>query len=88
MSWDVTRPSRRLLIRNLPVHSSNQYLHELFSNYGEVVEAFVPMDPLTRRARGFGFVEFRSIGEAQAVKDTVVDVEGSRVSIVFVDQRI
>ena len=87
MSWDVDRPSRRVLIRNLPPGASNQSLHDYFCRFGEIVETFVPIDPQTRRPRIFGFVEFRSVAHAQTVRDTVAEIEGTRVSISFVEAK-
>ena len=87
MTWDIGKPSRRLLVRNLPPGASNQSLHDFFSRYGEVIETFVPMDPQTRRSRAFGFAEFRLQADAQTVKDTVAEIEGTRVSIVYVESK-
>ena len=87
MSWDVDKPSRRVLVRNLPAGASNQSLHDFFIRYGEIVETFVPIDPQTRRPRVFGFVEFRNMADAQTVRDTVAEVDGQRVSIVFVESK-
>lgn len=34
-------------------------LREYFGKYGEIVEASVKVDPITKRRRGFGFLTFK-----------------------------
>jgi len=53
-----------LFVGDLSGDVIDKVLQKAFSSYGEVVDARVMMDPNTGRSRGFGFVSFRSKGEA------------------------
>lgn len=50
--------SKKLYVGGLPWTTDNEALQDLFSEYGEVVEAKVITDRETGRSRGFGFVTF------------------------------
>ena len=47
----------RIYVGNLNYRTTDQSLHELFAEYGEVSSASVITDRQTGRSRGFGFVE-------------------------------
>jgi cold-inducible RNA-binding protein len=50
----------------LPQSATNESLRQLFERYGTVFNAYVAMDKVTGRTRGFGFVDFSTPSEAQA----------------------
>ncbi|MXO34053.1 RNA-binding protein [Apibacter sp. B3889] len=52
-----------IFISNLNYRLTNEDLHDLFSEYGEVESAKIIQDRETGRSRGFGFVE---MGDAEA----------------------
>lgn len=54
-----------IYVGNLPFSTSDNDLHDLFSQVGTVVSARVIMDRDTNRSRGFGFVEMGSSQDAQ-----------------------
>jgi RNA recognition motif-containing protein len=56
----------KLYVGNLSFKTTEQELHELFSQYGQVTSAQLVMDRETGRPRGFGFVEFANDEEAKA----------------------
>ena len=56
----------KLYVGNLSFNTTEQELHELFSQYGQVTSAQLVMDRETGRPRGFGFVEFANDEEAKA----------------------
>ena len=56
----------KLYVGNLPFNVSEQELHELFSQHGNVTSASLVTDRETGRPRGFGFVEFANDDEARA----------------------
>jgi len=49
-----------------PIIGSNEALRNLFMPYGTVLNAYVAMDKITGRTRGFGFVDFSRAEEASA----------------------
>jgi RNA recognition motif-containing protein len=49
-----------------PIIGSNEALRALFMPYGTVLNAYVAMDKITGRTRGFGFVDFSRAEEASA----------------------
>jgi RNA recognition motif-containing protein len=57
---------KRLYVGNLSFSVSSPELQEMFSQYGNVVNATVMQDRETGRSKGFGFVEMGTDEEAQA----------------------
>ena len=55
----------KLYVGNLSYQMTDQELHDLFSEAGNVSSAQVVTDRYTGQARGFGFVEMASEDEAQ-----------------------
>ena len=55
----------KLYVGNLSYQMTDQQLHDLFSESGNVSSAQVVTDRYTGQARGFGFVEMASEDEAQ-----------------------
>lgn len=53
----------RLIIRNLSFKCSEQDLKEMFSKFGTVLEAKIPLKPDGKK-RGFAFVQFKNMLEA------------------------
>ncbi|KAJ9511829.1 hypothetical protein QJQ45_004387 [Haematococcus lacustris] len=49
-----------MLPGNLPWNVTKEQLSELFSQYGQVDDSFIPTDRETGRPRGFGFVTLES----------------------------
>jgi len=54
----------KLYVGNLAYSVSNDDLHELFSQVGQVQSATVIMDKFSGQSKGFGFVEMTSSEEA------------------------
>ncbi|KAJ9505324.1 hypothetical protein QJQ45_012779 [Haematococcus lacustris] len=50
----------KLYVGNLPWNVTKEQLSELFSQYGQVDDSFIPTDRETGRPRGFGFVTLES----------------------------
>ncbi|GBG85615.1 hypothetical protein CBR_g40343 [Chara braunii] len=73
----------KLYVGNLAWGVDDVGLHDLFSTFGNVVEAKVVMDRESGRSRGFGFVTFEQDGE---VNDAIqglngVDVDGRTLRV-------
>ncbi len=56
----------KLYVGNLPFSVTDQELHDMFAEHGDVVSATHVMDRETGRPRGFGFVEMSDNEQAQA----------------------
>jgi len=54
----------KLYIGNIDYGTDGERLRETFEKYGNVTDAFVPMERGTQRPRGFGFVTFATREEA------------------------
>lgn len=55
----------RIYVGNLPYSADNAQLSQLFSAYGEVVDARVITDRTTGQSKGFGFVELSTEEDAR-----------------------
>ncbi|MDO8584201.1 MAG: RNA-binding protein [bacterium] len=47
----------KLFVGGIPYRATDEELRQLFSQAGEVISVFIPMDRETHRPRGFAFVE-------------------------------
>ena len=54
-----------IFVGNLDDSITDEELKEVFSEYGSVKKAYIPLDRETRKARGFGFVEMSSDAEEE-----------------------
>ncbi|KAB0792737.1 hypothetical protein PPYR_14696 [Photinus pyralis] len=50
--------SGRIFIRNLSYTCTEDVIQELFAKYGPITEVNLPIDSVTRKLKGFGFVTF------------------------------
>lgn len=55
----------KLYVGNLPYSTTNEQLAELFSAYGEVVEAVIITERGSNRSKGYGFVTMVDAETAQ-----------------------
>jgi cold-inducible RNA-binding protein len=56
----------RLYVGNLPYSMRTPDLFKLFSEYGEIIDTVVMMEPDNKeRSRGFGFVTMKNLEEAE-----------------------
>lgn len=56
----------KLFVGNLPFKTTEGDLQDLFSQYGNVSDVFIPLDRSTNRPRGFAFVTIDDSAAAQA----------------------
>ncbi|MCA9389789.1 RNA-binding protein [candidate division WWE3 bacterium] len=56
----------KLYVGNLPYSTTQDQLSEVFSQFGEVIEAVIITDRNTGRSKGFGFVTMANNEAAQA----------------------
>ncbi|MBM4421979.1 MAG: hypothetical protein FJ030_01140 [Chloroflexi bacterium] len=80
---------RCVFIYNLPFSSTPEDLKKVFERYGEVEQVVLPVDHLTQRPRGFGFVWYYSRDAAQkALRElSGVDVNGRTVFVREYEER-
>ncbi len=64
----------RIYVGNLPYSADNQQLSELFSVFGEVVEATVVIDRDTGQSKGFGFVQ---MADDDAARNAIAGLNGT-----------
>ncbi|KAL2348384.1 hypothetical protein Fmac_002384 [Flemingia macrophylla] len=55
----------KLFVSRLSFYITQEQLKTLFSPFGMVTEAYLVMDPRTKRPKGFGFVSYNSKIEAE-----------------------
>lgn len=60
--------STKLYVGNLSWQTTRDDLYNLFGAYGNVEDAFIPMDRETGRPRGFGFVTMPSDQASAAIQ--------------------
>ncbi|KAI8619450.1 hypothetical protein BC830DRAFT_776999 [Chytriomyces sp. MP71] len=65
----------KLFVGNLSWGTTDDSLHQAFSQFGQVQDTIVLKDRETGRSRGFGFVTMESADEAQAAIDAMNEQE-------------
>lgn len=75
--------NKKLYVGNLPWSMSGDSLRDLFSEFGEVVEAVIISDRMTGRSKGFGFVTFATEEAAKAATEAMneKDLEGRKIVV-------
>ncbi|GBE61758.1 RNA recognition motif-containing protein [Babesia ovata] len=62
-------PGYSLILRNLRYTTTTNIVREAFERFGKIRDVYLPLDFVTKRPRGFGFVEFSREADAmEAVK--------------------
>ncbi|KAL3673969.1 hypothetical protein V7S43_001654 [Phytophthora oleae] len=80
---DVNNPGNNVYVANLATRVGEQDLQELFAKYGRVDKCEVIVDPVTKESRGFGFVTFEDIRDAEdAVKElNNQEIQGRKIRV-------
>jgi RNA recognition motif-containing protein len=64
----TARPSRqKLYVGNLSFYTTEETLTEVFEEFGEVFDCYIPEDPDRGSSRGFGFVTMENGAGAEAI---------------------
>lgn len=73
----------KIFIGNLPWSIKKDQLRELFSSFGDIVEAIVIEDQRTGRSKGFGFVTFATAESASAAVQEMheKEIEGRKILV-------
>ena len=64
----------RIYVGNLPYSATEQQLTQLFSSYGDVIEASIVMDRDTGRSKGFGFLQME---DDAAARTAITELNGT-----------
>jgi len=59
------KPNKSLFVKGFAEDTTQYDLRDLFSRYGHVKDIYIPMSYHTRRPRGFAYIAFESLEEAQ-----------------------
>eukprot|EP00916_Digyalum_oweni_P001820 GHVL01003496.1.p1 GENE.GHVL01003496.1~~GHVL01003496.1.p1 ORF type:complete len:253 (+),score=29.46 GHVL01003496.1:106-864(+) len=62
-------PESRIFVTKLPFDLSSDDLKQFFEQFGEVVDAYVPKNPLSTLNKGFGFVSFANPASVHQVTE-------------------
>ncbi|SRR5579883_390561 len=73
----------KLYVGSLPYSWTAEQLEDMFKPFGRVTSAAVVADQLTRRSKGFGFVEFESGDDAQKAMSELNgrEIEGRNLAV-------
>ena len=75
--------SKKMYVGNLSYSTTEEKIHEVFSEYGEVTSATLIIDKLSGRSRGFAFVEMANDSEADAAISALdgAELEGRKLKV-------
>ncbi|KAI8817412.1 uncharacterized protein EV422DRAFT_541711 [Fimicolochytrium jonesii] len=79
----------KVFVGNLSWGTTDESLHQAFSQFGEISDCLVLKDRETGRSRGFGFVTFADEGQAQAAIDAMneQDLDGRNIRVNMANER-
>lgn len=84
-SQDIQANPKKLFVGSLPYSTTEDELHQLFSQYGEITELRVITDRATGRSKGIAFVTYTTEESAQAAIEAMNNYElGGRTIVVNV----
>ena len=63
----ILKEKRRLFVGGISTQTTEDDLYEYFSTFGKVLNTFIIRDPFTRASKGFGYVEYERIEDAEWV---------------------
>ncbi|GFO46401.1 RNA-binding protein 28 [Plakobranchus ocellatus] len=87
MADATERHGKTLFVRNLPYTTTNESLEKEFSDIGPLKSCFVVKDKDSGKCRGFGYVKFTLLDDAEKALTSVKKVEGRNVHIVFANKK-
>ncbi|XP_038857208.1 RNA-binding protein 28-like [Salvelinus namaycush] len=70
-----------IFVRSLPADASNDRLEEIFSEIGPVKHCFVVKEKGAEKCRGFGYVTYSMVEDAQRAVREVKDYDGQKINV-------
>ncbi|XP_055019098.1 serine/arginine-rich splicing factor 10-like, partial [Boleophthalmus pectinirostris] len=58
-------PNTSLFVRNIADESRPEDLRREFGRYGPIVDVYIPLDFYTRQPRGFAYIQFEDVRDAE-----------------------
>ncbi|XP_029976965.1 serine and arginine rich splicing factor 10b isoform X1 [Salarias fasciatus] len=65
MSRYMRPPNTSLFVRNISDESRPEDLRREFGRYGPIVDVYIPLDFYTRQPRGFAYIQFEDVRDAE-----------------------
>ncbi|KAH9525143.1 hypothetical protein Btru_000425 [Bulinus truncatus] len=81
------RHGKTLFIRNLPYSTTNEKLEKIFSDIGPIKTCFVVKDKDTGKCRGFGYVKFTLLEDAEKAFKTIKKVDSRDIQIIYANKK-
>ncbi|OWF46848.1 RNA-binding protein 28-like [Mizuhopecten yessoensis] len=81
------RKSKTLFLRNLPYSTTNEKLEEIFGDIGPLKTCFVVKPKGAEKCRGFGYVAYSMLEDAEKAKDSVKSLDGRKIMITFAERK-
>ena len=80
---------RSLFVRSLPQNATSESLTNFFSHFLPVKHATVVIDSVSKKPKGYGFVTFADIEDAERAKDAINGslFEGQKIKVEIADPR-
>merc|ERR1712112_264879 len=77
--------SSLLYVRNLSRNVNDDHLKEIFGHYGDVRSATISIDKTVGLPKGYAYVEFNQIDEAEAAKGCMHEgqIDGSTITVTY-----
>lgn len=82
-------PSDTIFVGNISFDATNDMISEAFQEYGTITRVSLPTDQETGAPKGFGYVGFSSVDEAQAALEALngADIAGRAIRLDFATPR-
>jgi len=79
------RNSVSLFVRNVSDECRQEDLKDEFSRYGEVSDVYIPLDYYSKRPRGFAYVQFEHVRDAEDAVDRMDQkmIMGKKLQVQF-----
>ncbi|XP_049929385.1 RNA-binding protein 28 isoform X1 [Epinephelus moara] len=80
--------AQTIFVGHLPASASNERLTEIFSEIGPVKQCFVVRERGTDKCRGFGYVTYSMLEDAQRALKEVKEYEGQKLALSVAKRKI